>query len=87
MSEENVFLLISILLFLPIATVVVAHSPTPSKVKIIASSNGDGKKALQHDLNDKKNLFYLYLQNFYHTLRLLKDFFEKVFFKPNWNGK
>ena len=31
---------------LPIATVVVAHSPTPSAVKTIASSNGDGKKAL-----------------------------------------
>ena len=26
--------------------VVVAHSPTPSAVKTIASSNGDGKKAL-----------------------------------------
>ena len=31
---------------LPIATVVVAHSPTPSAVKTTASSNGDGKKAL-----------------------------------------
>ena len=31
--------------FLPIATVVVAHSPTPSAVKTTASSNGDGKKA------------------------------------------
>jgi len=28
------------------ATVVVAHSPTPSKVKTTASLNGDGKKAL-----------------------------------------
>ena len=31
---------------LPTATVVVAHSPTPSAVKTTASSNGDGKKAL-----------------------------------------
>ena len=38
--------LISNLLPLPIATVVVAHSPTPSAVKTIASSKGDGKKAL-----------------------------------------
>ena len=30
---------------MPTATVVVAHSPTPSAVKTIASSNGDGKKA------------------------------------------
>ena len=28
--------------FFPIATVVVAHSPTPSNVKTIASSKGDG---------------------------------------------
>jgi hypothetical protein len=28
------------------ATVVVAHSPTPSAVNITASSKGDGKKAL-----------------------------------------
>ena len=30
----------------PIAIVEVAHSPTPSRVKIIASSKGDGKNAL-----------------------------------------
>jgi hypothetical protein len=30
----------------PMATVVVAHSPTPTAVKTIASSKGDGKKAL-----------------------------------------
>jgi hypothetical protein len=35
------------LLFFPIATVVVAHSPTPSAVKTIASLKGDGKKALE----------------------------------------
>jgi hypothetical protein len=40
---EHVFLLI---FFFPIATVVVAHSPTPSAFNTIASSNGDGKKAL-----------------------------------------
>ena len=34
------------LLPFPTATVVVAHSPTPSAVKITASSKGDGKKAL-----------------------------------------
>ena len=28
------------------ATVVVAHSPTPSAVNTTASSNGEGKKAL-----------------------------------------
>ena len=57
MNEENVSLFISKLFFLPIATVVVAHSPTPSAVKIIVSSNGDGKMHLRHDLNDvlKKN--------------------------------
>ena len=38
----NVILLISRLLLLPIATVVVAHSPTPSAVRIIALSKGDG---------------------------------------------
>ena len=38
--------LISRLFFSAIATVVVAHSPTPSKVKIIDSLYGDGKKAL-----------------------------------------
>ena len=42
----NEFLFISKQLLLPIATVVVAHSPTPSAVNIIASSKGDGKKAL-----------------------------------------
>ena len=30
----------------PIATVVVAHSPTPSRVNTIDSSKGDGKNAL-----------------------------------------
>lgn len=30
---------------LPIATDVVAHSPTPSMVSTTASSNGEGKKA------------------------------------------
>ena len=38
------FFLISKLLFFPTATVVVAHSPTPSAVNITASSKGDGKK-------------------------------------------
>jgi len=38
--------LISKELFFPIATVVVAHSPTPSAVNTIASSKGDGKNAL-----------------------------------------
>jgi len=38
--------LISKVSFFPTATVVVAHSPTPSAVKITASSKGDGKKAL-----------------------------------------
>jgi hypothetical protein len=38
------FFFISRLLSLPTATVVVAHSPTPSAVKITASLNGDGKK-------------------------------------------
>ena len=36
----------SILLFLPIAKLVVDHSPTPSIVNIIASLYGDGKNAL-----------------------------------------
>ena len=39
-------LITSSLFSFPIATVVVAHSPTPSAVKIIESLNGDGKKAL-----------------------------------------
>jgi hypothetical protein len=45
-NEGNEFLFLFLNYFLPIATVVVAHSPTPSAVKTIASSNGDGKKAL-----------------------------------------
>ena len=46
-SEENESLFfISSLFPFPMATVVVAHSPTPSAVKITASENGDGKKAL-----------------------------------------
>ena len=40
------FFLISSLFPFPIATVVVAHSPTPSAVKTNASLNGDGKNAL-----------------------------------------
>ena len=43
---EKPFLKFERLLDFPIATVVVAHSPTPSAVKTIASSNGDGKNAL-----------------------------------------
>ena len=43
-SEESEFLLSFLVYFFPIATVVVAHSPTPSKVKTIAFSNGEGKK-------------------------------------------
>ena len=43
LNEENKFsFIIEILLFLSIAKVDVAHSPTPSKVKITASSKGDG---------------------------------------------
>ena len=38
------FFLISKLFAFPSATVVVAHSPTPSAVKTIASSYGDGKR-------------------------------------------
>ena len=55
----NVFLFfISKLLFFPTATVVVAHSPTPSAVNIIASSKGEGKKHSLHDLNDdQKKIF------------------------------
>ena len=52
------FFFISNSLFLPTATVVVAHSPTPSAVKTTASSKGDGKKHSQHDLNDdQKKIF------------------------------
>ena len=41
------------------ATVVVAHSPTPSAVKTKASSKGMEKKHLQHGLSDvqKKYIF------------------------------
>jgi hypothetical protein len=46
---------------LPKATVVVAHSPTPSAVKTIASSNGDGKKHWRHDLNDDLKKKYSHL--------------------------
>ena len=51
--------LIFISLFIPIATVVVAHSPTPSAVNIIASSNGEGKNALAAWLKwcSEKNIF------------------------------
>ena len=45
MRKMNFFFNFKLLAF-PIATVVVAHSPTPSAVKTTASSNGDGKKAL-----------------------------------------
>ena len=55
------FFFISSLLFLPTATVVVAHSPTPSAVIIIASLNGEEKMHLQHDLNDdQKNKYCLF---------------------------
>ena len=54
---------------LPIATVVVAHSPTPSAVKTIASSNGDGKKALAAWLKwwSEKNIFHQ-IYNLDHVL-------------------
>jgi len=42
----NFFNYLDIIFFFPIEIVVDAHSPTPSAVKIIASSNGEGKKAL-----------------------------------------
>ena len=40
------FFKILIWFFFPKSNVEVAHSPTPSSVKIKASSNGDGKNAL-----------------------------------------
>ena len=47
----------------PKATVVVAHSPTPSAVRTTAWSNGDGKKALAAWLKwwSEKNKFSLFL--------------------------
>ena len=59
----------------------VAHSPTPSSVKIKASSNGDGKMHLMHDLHDvQKNLFCLLRQNLYHVQVFKNKFFLKEFF-------
>ena len=58
-NVENEFLLISKLFPFPTATVVVAHSPTPSAVKTTASLKGDGKKHLQRDSSDDlKNKYY-----------------------------
>ena len=56
MSAENEFFLPYLLSF-PTATVVVAHSPTPSAVNIIDSVKGD-EKHLLHGLNDgQKKIF------------------------------
>ena len=40
--EKKISLIIEILLSFPIAKVDVAHSPTPSSVRITASLKGDG---------------------------------------------
>ena len=54
-------------IFFPIATVV-AHSPTPSAVKTIASSNGEGKKHSLHGLNDdQRNKYFCLIYNFDHV--------------------
>ena len=42
----------------PVPIVVVAHSPTPSNVRIAASSNGEGKKALAASPNPVDTIFY-----------------------------
>ena len=59
---ESEFLFLFLKLSLPAATVVVAHSPTPSAVKTIASLKGDGKKALAAYLNMiRKNILIRFI--------------------------
>ena len=74
MNEENVIsFLISKVSFFPTATVVVAHSPTPSAVKTTASfQKVMDKMHLPHGLNDVLKIIFDF-----HHLKFSSWFFKQ----------